>query len=83
MLRDWTSFKLRPGPNFIEVLRTKICLAGNFFLDKNRITNPFSICYVLLVTGIQLLFAYLENHVEIWLEIPFSLSQNINGPYFR
>ena len=28
-------------------------------------------CYVLLVTGIQLLFAHPENHAEIWLVILF------------
>ena len=55
-------------PNFIELLSTTICLAWNFCLDmKNRITNKISICCVLLVTGIQLLFAYPENHFEIWL----------------
>ena len=30
---------LLPGPNFIEPLSTKICLAWNFFHDKNKITN--------------------------------------------
>ena len=41
--------------------------------DKNRITNQISICCILLVTGIQLLFAYMypENHVEILLLILF------------
>ena len=34
-------------------------------------TNQISMCWILLVTGIQLLFAYLENHVEMWLEILF------------
>ena len=43
----------RPGPNFIELLSTKICSACNFFLGKNRITNQTSICYILLVTGFQ------------------------------
>ena len=66
-----TPSMLKPGPNFIELLSTKICLAWNFFLDKNRITNQISICCILLVTGIQLLFAYPENHVEIWLVILF------------
>ena len=64
-----------PGPNFIE-LRTKICLAWNFFFDKTRITNQISICFILLVTGIQLLFACPENHMEIWLVILF-LSRKI------
>ena len=54
------------GPNFIELLSTKICLAWNLFLDKSRITNKVSICCIFLVTGIQLLFAYPENHLEIW-----------------
>ena len=31
------------------------------------ITSQISICYIVLVTGIQLLFAYPENHMEIWL----------------
>ena len=34
-----------PGPNFIEMLSTKICLAWNFFLDKNRITNQISMWF--------------------------------------
>ena len=51
----------------MELLSTKICLAWNFFLDKNRITNQISIGCILLVTGIQLLFAYPKNHVEIRL----------------
>ena len=59
----------RPTPNSIELLSTKICLAWHFFLDKNRVTIPIFICWILLVTGIQLLFAYPENHVEIWLVI--------------
>ena len=54
--------ELRPGPNFTELLSTKICLAQNFFLDENRITTQISISYILHVTGIQLLFAYPENH---------------------
>ena len=66
-----SSMNLGPGLNFIELLSTTICLAWNFFLDKNRITNQISICCILLVTGIQLLFAYPENHVEIWLVILF------------
>ena len=59
-------FLLHAGPNFIET-----CLAWNFFLDKNRITTQNSICCILLVTRIQLSFAYPENHVEIWLVILF------------
>ena len=34
-----SSKKLSPGPNFIELLSTKICLAWNFFLGKNRTIN--------------------------------------------
>ena len=40
------------GPNFIELLSTTICLAWNSFLDKNRISNQISSCWILLVTGI-------------------------------
>ena len=32
-----------PGPNFIELLSPNICLACNFFLDKNRFTYETSI----------------------------------------
>ena len=39
---------IKSGPNFIELLSTKICLAWNFFLDKNRIANQISICCMLL-----------------------------------
>ena len=35
------NFLMWPGPNFIEMLSTTICLAWNFFLDKNWITNQF------------------------------------------
>ena len=67
------------GPNFIELLRTKICLAWNFFLGKNKITNKISICCILLASGIQLLFAYPENHVEIWLVILFLSRQKFHA----
>ena len=64
------------GPNiraqfYIELLSTTVCLAWHFFLDKNRITNQIFFCCILLVTGIQLLFAYPKNHIEIWLVILF------------
>ena len=58
--------QLEPGPYFTELLSTT-SLARNFFLDKNRIPNQISICCILLVTGMQLLFAYPENHLEISL----------------
>ena len=56
----------KPGPNLIELLSTNInfCPARNFFLDKKPDFQP-SICCILLVTGIRLLFAYPENHVDI------------------
>ena len=38
---------------------------------SNRITNLILICCILLVTGIQLMFAYPGNHVKIWLVILF------------
>ena len=56
-----------------------MCLAWNFFLDKNRITNQILICCKLLVTGIQLLFAYPENHMEIWLVIMFLSRQKFHA----
>ena len=34
-----------PGPNFIELLSTQICLAWNFFLDKNRITKQSHVIF--------------------------------------
>ena len=60
LLYPLAEVKESKGPNFIELLSTKNCLAWNFFLDKIRITNQISICCILLVTGIQLLFAYPE-----------------------
>ena len=61
--------EIEPGPNFIELLSTQICLALNFFLDKNRITNQMFICCILRVTGIQLLLAY--PYPNLWLVILF------------
>ena len=58
---------LDAGPNFIELLSRRICLAWNFFLGKNRFTNQIYICCILLITGVQLLFAYPVNHMDIWL----------------
>ena len=55
----------------MELLSKNICLAWTLFLDENRITNQISICCILLFTGIQLLFAYPENHVEICFVILF------------
>ena len=66
-------------PNFTELLSTKICLSWNFFLDKNRITNQIHICWILLVTGSQLLIAYPENHVKIWLVILFLLRKKFHA----
>ena len=63
----------RSGPIFMELLSTNNFLAWNFFLHKNRITNQISVYCILLVSCIQLLFAYPENHVEIWLVIMFLL----------
>ena len=77
---NWKVYALRTsGPNFIELLNTQICLAWNFFRDKNRITNQISICCMLLVTGIQLLVAYPENHVKILLVILFLSKQKFHA----
>ena len=71
-----------PEPNFIELLSTKICLSWNFFLiDKNRITNQIFICCILLDSGVQLLFAYHENHVEILLVILFLLRKKFHAKH--
>ena len=67
------------GPNFIALLSTQFAKHEISFLIKIRIINQISTCCLLLVTGIQLLFAYLENHVEIWLVILFLLWQKIHG----
>ena len=75
--------KVYMGSSILNRLPAKICLelygfqtrkfaskqAWNFFLDKNRITNKTFICCILLVSGIQLLFAFPENQVQIWLVI--------------
>ena len=66
-------------PNYIELLSTKMCLAWNFFLDKNKITNQIFMCCILLVTGIQLLFAHPKNHVEICLLILFLSRQKCHA----
>ena len=70
---------LPSGPNFIKPESTKICLVWNFFSDKNKITNQILVCCILLVTGIRLLFAYPENHMEIWLVILFLLRKKFHG----
>ena len=49
---QWQAWLECLGPNFIELLSTQICLAWNFSLDKNRITNQISIGCILLDTGI-------------------------------
>ena len=38
-----------------------------------------SIFCMLFVTGIQLLFAYLENHVDIWLVILFLIRKKFHA----
>ena len=60
-----------PGQNFIELLSTKICLAWNFFLDKNRITNQISTCWYCWILQTAVDYYILQNHVEIWLVILF------------
>ena len=39
-LRHWLTFNTRPGPNFIELLSTNICLAWNFFPKKIQDYQP-------------------------------------------
>ena len=61
-------FTLSASILFVFILTTS-GKKHNFFLDKNRITSQIYICCIVLVTGTRLLFAYPENHVEIWLVI--------------
>ena len=46
---------------------------------KNNITNHILVCYILLVTGIQLLFAYPKNQEDIWLVILFLLRKKFHA----
>ena len=39
------NLQVTTGPNFIELLSTKICLAWNFALDKNRKANQISMWF--------------------------------------
>ena len=81
-LPDWwlSLFKTPPPPKlkFLILLSTQCpisqsCYAHKFAqheissLIKIRITNQISICCMLLLIYIQLLFACPENHVGIWL----------------
>ena len=53
---------------FHRAAKHKNLLSMKCFPDKIKITSQTSIYHKVLVTGIQLLFAYPENHMEIWLE---------------
>ena len=44
-----------------------------------KFTNQISICRILLDTGVQLLFAYHENYVEIWLVVLFWLRKQFHA----
>ena len=57
------------GSNFIELLSTKICLAWNVCLDKNRISQPNF--YVIFKISIQQLNTRKCNKMEIQLVILF------------
>ena len=48
-------------------------------LITNRITNQISICCILLVTDNQLLLAYPENQVNIWLVTLFLLRNKFHA----
>ena len=64
-----TRLRFSSGPNFMELLRTQICLVWQLFFWYKKDDQPN--LNLLHLTGIQLLFAYPENHVEIRLVIPF------------
>ena len=79
MGKFWRSTKAKTRALFHRAAKQKQkCLALNFFLDNNRITNQIYVCCILLGTDIQLLFDYPENHVEIWLVILFLSTQGRN-----
>ena len=59
------------GPNFIELLSTKTCLAWNFFLDKNMIPTKFPFVAYFLLLVFSCWFLQTENHLEDWLVILF------------
>ena len=44
-IRCALNLNMQSGPNFLELLSTKICLAFNVCLEKNRITNQISTCF--------------------------------------
>ena len=54
-------------------------LSQKFLLDKNRITNQISILLHFLVTGIQLLYADLENPQKFGWEILFLSRQTFHA----
>ena len=72
-------FSCTTRAQFHRAAQHKNLLSIKFFLDKNRITNQVSICCILLVTGIQLLFANPENHREVWLVTLFILMQTFHA----
>ena len=61
----------RPGPNFIELLSTTICLAWNFFLDENRITNQISTWFSGWANNSWTPVTRSIQQIEIWLVILF------------
>ena len=62
---------LRPGPNLIELLSTKICLALNFCLDKNWITHKIFTWFSWWANISWIPVTSKMQQMEIWLVILF------------
>ena len=58
-------YQMHSRAQFHRAAKHENLLSMNFFRNKNRITNQISICCILLVTSIQLLFGYPDNYMEI------------------
>ena len=69
--RDKVCTRLSTGPNFIELVSTKICSAGNFFLDKNKITNQISTWFSGLANNSWIPVKSNMQQTENWLVILF------------
>ena len=72
--------RLGPGPNFIELLSTKICLAWNFCLDKNRATNQFQDKQTTVILTTKFLCICFAVSI-VWISLPMSLTSNWRRNY--
>ena len=65
------NLKERSWPIFIKPVSTKMCLAWNFFLDKNRITNQISTWFSGKASNNWIPVTSNMQQTEIWLVILF------------